>query len=114
MSLVKNGAARSSLSNANTFGGGVTVNNGTFVVSNSTGSATGSGNVTMNGGVFASVTSGGTISGSVLDGGVGAFTVAPGGVGTIGKLNVGGLTTNNNYQPGVRPDHAGRERRTSW
>ena len=95
VSLVKNGA-EFVLSNANTFGGGVTVNNGTFVVSNSTGSATGSGNVTMNGGVFASVTSGGAISGSLLDGGVGAFTVAPGGVGTIGQLNLGGLTTNNN------------------
>ena len=94
VALTKNGAGILSLTNANGYSGGTIVNNGTLVVANASGSATGGGNVTMNGGVLASdPIIGGSISGNVLSGGVGAHTIAPGGVGTIGQLNIGGLTT---------------------
>ena len=83
VALTKSGGGTLILSGANTYGGGTIVNYGTLLVANATGSATGTGNVTMNGGVLASnPTNGGTISGSVLSGGVSDYTVAPGGIGT--------------------------------
>ena len=94
LALTKNGAGILALTNANTYGGGTIVNDGTLLAANASGSATGAGNVTMNGGILASdPTIGGTISGNVLSGGIGAHTLAPGGVGTIGTLSIGGLTT---------------------
>ena len=81
------------LSGNNTYTGGTVVNNGTLMVANANGSATGIGNVTLNGGTLASAT-GGSISGCVLAGN-GMHTIAPGGIGAIGTLNVGGLSTFN-------------------
>jgi autotransporter-associated beta strand protein len=63
-----------------------------LIVSNSSGSATGSGNVTLNGGILASAANGGSISGNVVAG-TGSHTIAPGGIGTVGTLAIGGLTT---------------------
>ena len=93
--LTMNGPGMLILTNVNnTYSGGTIVNDGTLLVANASGSATGVGNVTMNGGILASdPIIGGSISGNVLSGGVGAHTIAPGGVGTIGQLNIGGLTT---------------------
>ncbi len=81
----------------NSYAGGTTVNNGTLVASNGAiGSATGTGPVTLNGGVLASdPTLGGTISGN-MSGGSGA-QIAPGGIGAVGTLTIGGnLSLNNN------------------
>ncbi|MCX6856018.1 MAG: autotransporter-associated beta strand repeat-containing protein, partial [Verrucomicrobia bacterium] len=46
-SIVKDGASTQTLSGANTYSGGTTVNDGTLNVTNTTGSATGSGTVTV-------------------------------------------------------------------
>jgi fibronectin-binding autotransporter adhesin len=82
-------------SNSSTYAGNTTIGDGvhatTLVVSNSSGSATGTGNVVLNSGVLASGVQG-IISGSVLAGS-GSATIAPGGVGSVGTLSVGGLTT---------------------
>ncbi len=98
------------LSGANTYGGGTTVSGGSLRVANASGSAAGTGNVTLNGGTFASGTAGGggSISGSLLAGSA-PHVISPGGAGTsatgagttsaavaIGTLTVGGLTLNNN------------------
>lgn len=56
VALVKNGAGVQSLTGANTYSGGTTVNSGTLLVGSVTGSATGTGAVTVN--------SGGTLGGS--------------------------------------------------
>jgi len=81
--------------NSNTYAGNTTLGDGvnptTLVVSNSSGSATGTGNVVLNSGVLASGAQG-IISGSVLAGS-GTSTIAPGGLGSAGTLSVGGLTT---------------------
>ncbi len=63
-------------------------------MTNASGSATGSGAVTLNGGTLASGVFG-TISGNVIAG-TAAHTIAPGGVGSIGTITLGGLTTNSN------------------
>ncbi len=87
------------LGGPNTYNGVTTVSGGTlraaYPTNSPTASSTGTGNVTLNGGVLSS-TAGTTsyILGSVL-GGTGAHTIAPGGDGTIGTLAVGGLTPNN-------------------
>jgi len=81
------------LTNNNPYSGGTTIGGGTLTVSNSSGSATGSGNVTLNGGVLASG-SVGIIAGNVLAGSA-PHTIAPGGIGAVGTLSVGGLTTSN-------------------
>ncbi|MCU0792865.1 MAG: hypothetical protein MUE42_08460 [Opitutaceae bacterium] len=62
-SLAKEGGGTLTLSNANTFLGGVSVGAGTLVVSNTTGSGTGSGLVTVSG--LAAVGGNGTIGGSL-------------------------------------------------
>ncbi len=70
------------------------VNAGTLRVANTSGSATGSGNVTLNAGTLASGPVG-AISGNVMAGS-GAHVIAPGGIGSIGTLSVGGVTTSAN------------------
>ena len=85
---------------AGSYSGPVQVNAGTLRVSNgASGSATGSGPVTLNGGTLAGAVGGGTIGGAVAAG-TGAHTIAPGAglsAGTFGTLNLnGGLTTSSN------------------
>jgi autotransporter-associated beta strand protein len=60
--LTKAGSGTLQLTAANTYGGGTVINGGTLIVSNATGSATGSGPVTVASGVLAGP---GTISGAV-------------------------------------------------
>ena len=89
------------LSAGSSYGGPTTVSGGTLTVANGTsGSATGTGNVTLNGGTLAgSAGAGGSIGGAVL-GGTGPHIIAPGAglsPGTFGTLTLNnGLTTNNN------------------
>ena len=79
------------LTGSNTYTGGTIVEAGILVASNgSNGSATGSGNVTLNGGTLASGSGGGTISGEVEVGSA-ASEIAPGGIGSVGKLTIGSL-----------------------
>lgn len=93
LAIVKNGAASLELTNdLNAYSGGTTVNQGTLFVSNSTGSATGAGAVTIN--------NTGILSGSGIA--TGALAVATGGhvapgpnaVSTTGVLTVGDTTFN--------------------
>ncbi len=73
------------------------LNAGTLVVANSSGSATGGGTVTLNGGVLASLAGVTNSIGGAVVAGTGTHTIAPGGLGTIGTLNIGlGLTTSSN------------------
>lgn len=65
--LAYSGTGTMTLANANTYTGTNTVNSGVFDVANTSGSATGTGNVTLNGGVLASG-SVGSIAGNVIAG----------------------------------------------
>ena len=83
MNLLKSGSGQLTLTNSNTYGGGTTVNNGTLLVNNITGSGTGTGAVT--------VATGATLGGSGIIGG--PVTVN----GTLMPGNSpGALTVNNN------------------
>ncbi|MGC4013354.1 MAG: autotransporter-associated beta strand repeat-containing protein [Luteolibacter sp.] len=82
--LTKNGAGLLSLSGANTFAGGVTVNAGTLLIANTTGSGTGTGPVAVATG--ATLTGTGTASGAVTVSG----TLAPGS--GLGTIKTGALT----------------------
>jgi autotransporter-associated beta strand protein len=83
------------LSAANSYGGGTTVNSGTLRVTNTSGSATGSGSVALNGGTLASGAVG-MISGAV-NAGSGTNNIAPGGLNSIGTLDLGStLSLNRN------------------
>ena len=95
--LIKAGTGTQILTNANTYTGGTTINNGTLQVNNTSGSATGTGAVTIN--------SGGILSGSPtpaapfnVPGSIsGAVTVNAGGMlqaQTGGTLTLGSLTLN--------------------
>jgi autotransporter-associated beta strand protein len=90
-SLTKSGPGTLVLGNANTYTGTTTLAAGKLLVTNSAGSATGSGNVTLNGGLLGGS---GKITGTVL-GGNAAHTIAPSALfpGT-NTLTLGGLTTN--------------------
>jgi fibronectin-binding autotransporter adhesin len=79
----------------NSYSGGTTISRGTLLANNSTGTATGSGNVTVNSGGFlggtgsvAGVVSLGTGNGSAGSGGA----LAPGAATAVGTLTLGGLT----------------------
>jgi autotransporter-associated beta strand protein len=94
--LVKTDSGTLVLAASNTYTGGTLVEAGILVVSNgSSGSATGSGNVTLSGGTLASGAGGGTITGEVEIGSV-ASEIAPGGIGSIGQLTIGNLLTASN------------------
>ena len=91
-SLTKAGAGTLVLGGANTYSGGTMVSAGVLLVSNGAGSATGTGNVTMNGGVLGGS---GTIAGNVVAG-PGSHRIHPGEGGAAGgaaTLTVGGLST---------------------
>jgi fibronectin-binding autotransporter adhesin len=91
LALSKVGSGQLTLSGANTYILGTTVNLGTLVIANTAGSATGPGAVTLNGGELASAPGNvGAISGYV-SAGSGANTISPGGDGTIGTMTLGGL-----------------------
>jgi len=80
------GSGTVTLTGNNTYSGGTTVNNGTLLMNNSTGSGTGTGAVT--------VASGSTLSGSGVIGG--AVTINSGGIYAPGNP-VGTLTVSNNF-----------------
>jgi autotransporter-associated beta strand protein len=86
ISLTKTGTGTQILSGASTYSGGTTVSNGTLLVNNTTDSGTGSGAVTVSGGILGGT---GSIAGAVtLNGG----TLAPGA--SIESLTTGALTMN--------------------
>src|SRR5262249_8597471 len=72
-SLTKEGGGILTLTGANTYGGGTTVNNGTLLANNTTGSATGAGTVTVNANGILGGT--GSIAGNVI---VNGGQLAPG------------------------------------
>lgn len=84
--LTKIGAGTMRLTAANSYGGGTTLSAGRLLVNNATGSGTGSGSVTVDGGVLGGT---GRIAGAVtiLDGG----TIAPGN--SIGTLTISNSLT---------------------
>ncbi len=91
--LVKGGAGTLTLYGASTYSGPTVVGFGTLVVANTTGSATGSGDVTVGNGSNIALASGtvGSIAGNVSAGQL-SF-IQPGGNGSIGTLSIGGLST---------------------
>ena len=97
--LVKTGAGALVLTAANPFSGPIVVDAGALVAADgakdASGSATGSGPVTLNGGVLASDPGvGGTVGGSVVSGS-GANAIAPGGIGAANTLTIDGSLTIN-------------------
>ncbi|HAU38459.1 MAG TPA: hypothetical protein DCX07_12190 [Phycisphaerales bacterium] len=81
--ITKNQAGKWILSGASTYSGGTTINAGTLLVNNTTGSGTGAGDVSVTGGTLGGT---GTIGGNVSVSS-GAF-LAPGA--SVGTLSVGG------------------------
>ena len=78
------------LSGSSGYLGGTTVQGGALVLANTSGSALGSGDVFLNGGLLASVPgNAGMISGNVWAGS-GLHQIAPGGIGAVGTLSIGG------------------------
>ncbi len=94
VALILNGPGIQILAASNTYTGGTQIDEGTLVASNSNGSATGSGAVTLSGGTLASGASG-SISGTVTVASA-ASEIAPGGIGSIGNLTIGSLITGSN------------------
>jgi len=85
-SLTKTGSGTFTLSGANTYTGNTTVTQGTLLVTNRTGSATGTGPVIINGGILGGT---GKISGAVTIGSATRFgTISPGLAGRAGKLTI--------------------------
>jgi autotransporter-associated beta strand protein len=92
-SLAKTGKGKFTLSNANAYGGGTTVVKGTLLVTNRTGSATGTGAVTVNAGTLGGR---GKISGAVTIGtATSAAILAPGSGAKPGKLALSNTLTFN-------------------
>jgi fibronectin-binding autotransporter adhesin len=92
--LSKTGPGTWALTNANTYTGGTNVSNGILLARNTSGSATGTGNVVMDGGTL-----GGNGSVSNVVAGAGAHTIAPSATLTntsATTLTMGGLTTSAN------------------
>lgn len=85
-SLIKSTPGTTTVTAANLFSGGTIINGGTLAVNNTTGSGTGSGNVSINNG--GTLAGNGTISGLVANGPGG--TIAPGN--SVGQLNTGSET----------------------
>lgn len=94
--LSKNGIGSLTLTGSNTYGGGTTINSGTLRVNNISGSATGSGAVTVSAG--ASLSGTGIVSGAVTLGAGGVAGagghIAPGN--GVGTLTVGSITFSTN------------------
>jgi autotransporter-associated beta strand protein len=88
--LSKTGLGTMNLGNANTYISGTTISAGRLLVNNTTGSGTGSGSVTVNGGTLGGI---GTIAGAVTVNSGG--TVAPGTTSSIGKLTFNSVPTLN-------------------
>jgi autotransporter-associated beta strand protein len=83
-SLAKNGGAQFTLTTANSYSGGTTVSKGTLLVTSLTGSATGTGPITVQGGTFAGI---GRVSGAITVGTAARPGIlAPGIAGKTGKL----------------------------
>ena len=98
MGLAKLGANTLVLSGSNSYSGGTRLIAGTLILTNTAGSATGSGAVTLNGGTLGLGVSSGTITG-LVQAGSGPHAIAPaaGLLSGYGTLNlIGGLTTNAN------------------
>ena len=97
--LTKIGGGSLTLQGAGSNGGPGALGAGLLVLANPTGSALGTGVLTLNGGTLAGTASGGALSGLVLAGSA-AHTIAPGeglAAGQYGVLNLkGGLTANSN------------------
>ena len=104
--LTKSGASTLTLTNANTYGGTTTISTtSTLLANNSSGSATGTGGVTVSAGgilggtgtISGAVANSGTINGNGLTTGAvtnsASSTLSPGGIGTVATLNVGGNLT---------------------
>ena len=86
--LSKTGAGTMGLTAANTYAGGTTVSAARLLVNNSTGSGTGTGGVTVNGGTLGGT---GTVSGAVTLNSGG--TIAPGTAPAIGSLKLSSAPT---------------------
>ena len=85
--FTKSGDGTLILTGANSYTGGTTVSAGTLLVSNTSGSGAGAGNVTVGGGIFGGT---GTITGGVTVNALG--TLAPGS--SLGTLHVGNVLFN--------------------
>lgn len=81
--FVQSGPGTTTLTSANVFSGGTTINGGTLLVNNPTGSGTGSGNVVINSG--GTLRGGGSISGMVTNGPGGTLSAGN----NVGQFNTG-------------------------
>lgn len=90
--LVKTGSGSLTLTNSNTYSGGTTVEKGKLILSNTSGSATGSGNVTIKQG--ATLAGNGSMNGNLI---VESSAAVSPGINSTGKLNIGkAITLNKN------------------
>jgi len=104
--FTKVGAGKWTLTGANTYSGGTTISGGIILANNTSGSATGSGAVTVNAGGALGGT--GSVSGAVTVNSGGALSPGNNGVGTVALT--GGLTLNSgailNFEIGATNDKA--------